>query len=76
MHRRRAKYHRSGFEHHGLRFVEEKSVDARSISVETLNFTLMLASVVKNAAQKSAAESIARRVRGVKSLRNEIAVRM
>lgn len=57
------------------RFVENKQVDAASIKVETLNGTVMLSGFAKNATEKSTAERIARDVNGVKSVRNEIAVR-
>jgi hyperosmotically inducible protein len=57
------------------RFVENKDVDAASIKVETLNGTVMLSGFAKNATEKSTAEAIARRVNGVKSVKNEIAVR-
>lgn len=57
------------------RFVDNKSVDAASIKVETLNGTVMLSGFAKNATEKSTAETIARGVNGVKSVRNEIAVR-
>jgi osmotically-inducible protein OsmY len=57
------------------RFVGNKEVDASSISVETLNGTVMLSGFAKNATEKSTAESIARQVKGVKSVKNEIAVR-
>jgi osmotically-inducible protein OsmY len=57
------------------RMVENKTVDAAAISVETLNGTVMLSGFAKNASERSAAESIARNVNGVKSVRNEIAVR-
>ena len=57
------------------RFVENKEVDATSISVETLNGTVMLSGFAKDAMERSTAESIARNVNGVKSVRNEIAVR-
>jgi len=57
------------------RFVENKDVDAASINVETLNGTVMLSGFAKNATEKSTAEAIARRVGGVKSVKNEIAVR-
>jgi hyperosmotically inducible periplasmic protein len=57
------------------RFVENKEVDASSISVETLNGTVMLSGFAKNASEKSTAEGIARRVSGVKAVKNEIAVR-
>jgi hyperosmotically inducible periplasmic protein len=57
------------------RFVENKQVDASSIRVETLNGTVMLSGFAKNFTEKETAESIARRVNGVKSVKNEIAVR-
>jgi hyperosmotically inducible protein len=57
------------------RFIEDKQVDASSISVETLNGTVMLSGFAKNATEKITAEDIARRVNGVKSVRNEIAIR-
>ena len=57
------------------RFVDNKDVDASSIKVETLNGTVMLSGFAKNMTEKSTAESIARRVNGVKSVKNEIAVR-
>lgn len=57
------------------RFVESKQVDAASISVETLNGTVMLSGFAKSQNERSAAETIARAVSGVKAVRNEIAVR-
>jgi osmotically-inducible protein OsmY len=57
------------------RFVENKAVDASSISVETLNGTVMLSGFAKNAAEKSMAESLARGVSGVKAVKNEISLR-
>jgi len=57
------------------RFVENKAVDASSIRVETLNGTVMLSGFAKDATEKTTAESIARKVNGVKSVKNEIAVR-
>lgn len=57
------------------RFVENKLVDAASISVETMKGTVMLSGFAKNSAEKSTAESIARGVKGVTSVRNEIVVR-
>jgi hyperosmotically inducible periplasmic protein len=56
------------------RFVENKDVDATSIRVETLNGTVMLSGFAKNATEKTIAESIAWKVSGVKSVKNEIAV--
>jgi len=57
------------------RFAENKQVDALAISVETLNGVVMLSGFAKNATEKVTAESIARGVNGVKSVRNEIAIR-
>jgi len=57
------------------RFVENQQVDASSISVETLNGTVMLSGFAKNATERTTAEDIARRVSGVKAVKNEIAVR-
>ncbi|MDO9164722.1 MAG: BON domain-containing protein [Rhodoferax sp.] len=57
------------------RFAENKEVAATSISVETLNGTVMLSGFAKNATEKSMAETLARGVKGVKEVKNEIAVR-
>jgi osmotically-inducible protein OsmY len=57
------------------RFVENKQVDAASIKVETLNGTVMLSGFAKSTTERNTAEAIARGVNGVKSVRNEIAVR-
>jgi hyperosmotically inducible periplasmic protein len=57
------------------RFVESPQVDAASISVETLNGTVMLSGFAKSTTEKAAAEELARSVNGVKSIKNEIAVR-
>ena len=46
-----------------------------SISVETLNGTVMLSGFAKSALERNTAEKIARGVNGVKSVKNEIAVR-
>ncbi len=57
------------------RFVENKLVDAASISVETMKGTVMLSGFAKNGAERNTAENIARGVKGVTAVRNEIAVR-
>ncbi len=57
------------------RFVDNQQVDASSIRVETLKGTVQLSGFAKNATEKSTAESIARNVKGVKSVSNEIMVR-
>jgi len=56
-------------------FLENKQVDGTSIRVETLNGTVMLSGFAKSANEKSTAESIAANTKGVKSVKNEIAVR-
>jgi len=56
-------------------FVENRQVDATSIRVETLNGTVMLTGFAKSATEKATAESVARGVNGVKSVKNEIAIR-
>ncbi len=57
------------------RFVDDKQVDASSIKVETLNGTVMLSGFAKNATERSSAEEIAMKVKGVKSVKNAIVVR-
>jgi hyperosmotically inducible periplasmic protein len=57
------------------RFVENKEVDATAIKVETLKGTVMLSGFAKNGNERAAAESIARGVKGVVAVRNEIVVR-
>jgi osmotically-inducible protein OsmY len=50
------------------------AVDAASISIETLNGTVMLSGFAKSANERDAAERIARGVNGVKAVKNQIAV--
>lgn len=57
------------------RFVENRMVDANAISVETLNGTVMLSGFSKSAEEKSTAETLAWKVKGVKSVKNEISIR-
>ena len=57
------------------RFVENKAVDASAIKVETLNGTVMLSGFAKDANEKQTAEQIAMNVKGVKGVRNSIAIR-
>lgn len=57
------------------KFIEDKQVDASSISVETLNGTVMLSGFAKNGDEKFTAGNLARNVSGVKTVRNEIVVR-
>ena len=55
--------------------VEDKNVDASAIKVETLNGEVMLSGFAKNSTEKSTAESIAMKVKGVKTVKNQIVVR-
>lgn len=57
------------------KMVENKQVDAAAIKVETLNGTVMLSGFAKNSLEKSTAESLAIGTKGVKNVKNEIAVR-
>jgi hyperosmotically inducible periplasmic protein len=57
------------------RFVENKEVDASSIRVETLKGTVMLSGFAKNMTEKTTAEQLAWKVKGVRSVKNEVAVR-
>ncbi len=57
------------------RFIDNKQVDASSIKVETLKGTVMLSGFAKSSTERSTAESLAWGVKGVTSVRNEVAVR-
>lgn len=57
------------------RMLKDENVSGTSISVETLNGTVMLSGFAKSSTERSTAEKIARDVNGVKSVKNEIAVR-
>jgi hyperosmotically inducible periplasmic protein len=57
------------------KFVEDKTVGATSIKVETLNGTVQLSGFAKSAAEKAQAENLARGVKNVKAVRNDIIVR-
>jgi len=57
------------------RMLENKNVAGTSITVETLNGTVMLSGFAKSQSEKATAESIARKVDGVRSVKNEITVR-
>jgi len=57
------------------RFLANKWVDGTSISVETLNGTVMLSGFAKNGNEKVVAETLAWKVDGVRAVKNEIAVR-
>lgn len=57
------------------KFAEDKTVAASSISVETLRGTVQLSGFAKSAAERSQAEAIASRVKGVKAVQNNISIR-
>lgn len=57
------------------RYMDNKDVDATSISVETLNGTVMLSGFAKSQNEKNTAEAIAWKINGVKGVKNQIAVR-
>ena len=57
------------------RFVDNPDVDTLSIKVETLNGTVMLSGFAKNVTEKSTAEVLARKVEGVRAVKNETTVR-
>ena len=57
------------------RFFESQKVDGTSISVETLNGTVMLSGFAKSPEEMAPAGEIARSVPGVKRVKNEISVR-
>jgi osmotically-inducible protein OsmY len=57
------------------RMLNSPAVAGTSISVETLNGTVMLSGFAKSATEKTAADRIARDVNGVRAVKNEIAIR-
>ena len=57
------------------RFIEDTSVDAASIEVETLKGTVMLSGFAKGPTERGTAEALTWKVNGVKAVKNEIAVR-
>jgi hyperosmotically inducible periplasmic protein len=57
------------------RFAEDPMVSAMAIQVETLKGTVQLSGFAKTAAERAAAERIAKGVSGVTRVLNEVAVR-
>ena len=57
------------------RLFEDKDVAGSSISVETLKGTVMLSGFAKSSLERNKAEAIARGVKGVTAVKNEIAIR-
>ena len=57
------------------KFVEDKTVDAGAIKVETLNGTVALSGFAKSSAERAQAEQLARNTKGVREVRNNLTVR-
>ncbi|MES2634128.1 BON domain-containing protein [Caenimonas sp. SL110] len=57
------------------KFVDDRTVDAGAIKVETLNGTVSLSGFAKSNQEKAQAEVIARNTRGVRQVLNNLAVR-
>lgn len=57
------------------KFVADKQVDAGAINVQTLHGEVALSGFAKSAAERARAEEIARAVKGVRSVRNNLVVR-
>jgi len=57
------------------KFVEDKTVDAGAIKVQTLNGTVALSGFAKSNAEKAQAEFLARNTKGVREVRNGLIVR-
>ncbi|CAA9415034.1 MAG: Osmotically inducible protein Y [uncultured Ramlibacter sp.] len=57
------------------KFVEDKTVDAAAIKVETLNGTVQLSGFAKSNGEKAQAEYLARNTKGVRQVQNNISVR-
>lgn len=57
------------------KFVEDKTVDATAISVETLNGEVILSGFAKSSTEKARAAEIASKVKGVRAVKNSLEVR-
>lgn len=57
------------------KFVEDKSVDAAAIKVQTLNGTVQLSGFAKSNTEKAQAEYLARNTKGVRQVKNDLTVR-
>ena len=57
------------------KFVADKHVDAGAINVQTLHGEVALGGFAKSAAERARAEEIARGVKGVRTVRNNLVVR-
>lgn len=54
--------------------LHNKVVDGTSVSVETLNGTVMLSGFAKSANERSTAEMLAGKVKGVRAVKNQLVV--
>jgi osmotically-inducible protein OsmY len=57
------------------RLVEDKTVDAEAIQVETAQGNVVLSGIARTTLEKSTVESIAMKVKGVKTVQNNVALR-
>jgi len=57
------------------KFIEDKDVGASAIQVETLNGTVQLSGFARSETERQQAAALAREVKGVKSVKNDILVR-
>ena len=57
------------------KFAEDKTVSAMAISVETLKGVVQLSGFTKSGVETARAEQLARSIKGVVSVRNDIVVR-
>jgi hyperosmotically inducible periplasmic protein len=57
------------------KLIENKDVDAGAINVDTLDGTVSLSGFAKSTTEKATAESLARSVKGVKAVKNNLSVR-
>jgi hyperosmotically inducible periplasmic protein len=57
------------------RLIAEPGIRSFSINVDTFNGMVILKGDVKSAAQRATAESLAKKASGVKSVRNELAIK-
>lgn len=57
------------------KFAENQAVSAMAIGVETMKGVVQLSGFAKSPSERSAAESLARSVNGVKSVKNDIVIR-
>lgn len=57
------------------KFAADPTVSAMAINVETLRGTVQLSGFAKSSAEKANAEALARKIKGVKNIKNDIVVR-